>query len=161
MTEHTNSSFTFEFRQPMKLFATAFNWLEAIPHSAIALIARIGVAGVFFRSGQTKVEGWKVTDSAIYLFEEEYALPFLPAELAANLAAFAEHFFPVLLIVGLASRLSAAALLAMTLVIQIFVYPASWPDHFTWAAALIFIIARGPGLFSIDHLLNKRFSPET
>ena len=131
--------------------------LDAIPLSVIGLIARIGLAGVFWRSGQTKVEGWQVTDSAIYLFEEEYALPFLPPELAANMAALAEHALPVLLILGLATRFGAAGLLAMTAVIQIFVYPASWPDHFTWAAGLVFLIARGGGIFSADYLIRKRF----
>jgi len=160
MTDHPITPTISDHRQPQKLVKMAINWLEAIPHSAIALVARIGVAGVFLRSGQTKVADWKVTDSAIYLFEEEYALPFLPAELAANLAAFAEHFFPILLIVGIASRMSAAALFGMTLVIQIFVYPASWPDHFTWTTALIYLIARGPGVFSVDHLIHKHFTKD-
>ena len=127
-----------------------------IPDSALSLIARIGIAGVFWRSGQTKVNGFEVTDSTYYLFREEYALPVIPPEIAANLAAFAEHFFPVLLIIGLATRFSALALLGMTLVIQIFVYPASWPDHTVWAAALAVIIARGPGIVSLDHWLFGR-----
>jgi len=133
----------------------AISWLNAIPTSAIALVARIGVAGVFWRSGQTKIDGWQITDSTIYLFEEEYRLPLLPPELAANLAVVAEHLFPILLILGLASRFSAAALLAMTVTIQIFVYPGSWPDHFTWATALIFLLARGPGVLSLDHLAHR------
>jgi putative oxidoreductase len=130
--------------------------LDRIPTSALSLIARIGVAGVFWRSGQTKVSGFEVTDSTYYLFREEYALPVIPPEIAANLAAFAEHFFPALLILGLASRISALALLGMTLVIQIFVYPGSWPDHAVWAAALLAIVARGPGVFSLDHILFGR-----
>jgi len=134
------------------------SWLNVIPSSAISLVARIGIAGIFWRSGQTKVEGWQVTDSTIYLFEEEYALPLLPPDLAAYMAVVAEHLFPVLLIVGFASRFSAAALLAMTIVIQVFVYPGSWPDHLTWAAALIFLLARGPGVLSFDHLIHHYFS---
>jgi putative oxidoreductase len=161
MTNHLESTRAMAGRDPIRLAKTAIGWLNAIPSSAIALIARIGVAGVFWRSGQTKVEGWQITDSAIYLFEEEYALPLLPPELAANMAALAEHLFPVLLILGIASRFSAAALLAMTLVIQIFVYPGSWPDHFTWAAALVFLIARGPGTLSFDHLIGRRFFSQT
>jgi len=132
--------------------------LKVIPSSAISLIARIGIAGLFWRSGQTKVDGWHITDSTLYLFEEEYALPIIPPELAANLAVFAEHFFPVLIIAGIATRLSAAALLGMAIVIQLFVYPGSWPDHFTWAAALLFLVARGGGVLSIDHLVDRYFS---
>ncbi len=157
MTQYTEATQAIEGRNLTRIARTAIGWLNAIPSSAIALIARIGIAGVFWRSGQTKVDGWQVTDSAIYLFEEEYAVPLLPPELAANMAALAEHLLPMLLIVGLASRFSAAALLGMTLVIQIFVYPGSWPDHFTWAAALVFLVARGPGVLSIDHLIRKRF----
>ena len=138
------------------LISRAVSIASMIPDSALSLIARIGIAGVFWRSGQTKVNGFEVSDSAYYLFREEYALPIIPPEIAANLAAFAEHFFPALLIIGLASRFSALALLGMTLVIQIFVYPGSWPDHAVWAAALAVIIARGPGIFSLDHLLFGR-----
>ncbi len=138
------------------LIARGVSLANMIPDSALSLIARIGIAGVFWRSGQTKVNGFEVTDSAYYLFREEYALPVIPPEIAANLAAFAEHFFPALLIIGLASRFSALALLGMTLVIQIFVYPGSWPDHAVWAAALAFIIARGPGTVSLDHWLFAR-----
>lgn len=157
MTQQTEFMPSVELHGTTQLANQAISWLNAIPASAIALVARIGIAGLFWRSGQTKVEGWQVTDSAIYLFEEEYALPLLPPELAANMAAAAEHLFPVLLIVGLASRFSAGALLAMTVVIQIFVYPGSWSDHFTWAAALIFLLARGPGVLSLDHLIHRRF----
>ena len=130
--------------------------LSSIPDSVISIVARIGAAGVFFRSGQTKVNGFEITDSTYYLFREEYALPIIPPEIAAHLAVFAEHAFPVLLIIGLATRFSALALLGMTAVIQIFVYPGSWPDHAIWAAALLFIAARGPGIASLDHLLFSR-----
>ena len=130
--------------------------LSSIPDSVISIVARIGAAGVFFRSGQTKVNGFEITDSTYYLFREEYALPVIPPEIAAHLAVFAEHAFPVLLIIGLATRFSALALLGMTAVIQIFVYPGSWPDHAIWAAALLFIAARGPGFASLDHLLFSR-----
>ncbi|GEO84354.1 DoxX family protein [Ciceribacter naphthalenivorans] len=130
---------------------------ERIPHDLIALIARLSIAGVFWQSGQTKLDGWRVSDSAIYLFENEYRLPFISPWLGAHLAAFAEHFFPMLLVVGLASRLSALALLMMTLVIQIFVYPGAWPTHGTWAACLLLILARGPGRASLDHWLAGVF----
>jgi putative oxidoreductase len=97
-----------------------------VSHDLLALGARGAMAGVFFLSGRTKVEGLlTVTDSAVSLFEDEYQLPLLPADLAAHLAAYAEHALPLLLVLGLGTRLSAAALLGMTLVIQLFVYPAA------------------------------------
>ncbi|MDB5551410.1 MAG: DoxX family protein [Rhizobium sp.] len=140
------------------LAGKVIGWMGAIPHSLIALVARLSIAMVFWQSGETKVEGWHVTDSAIYLFENEYKLPLIDPAIAAHLAAFAEHFFPVLLAIGFASRLSALALLGMTLVIEIFVYPDAWPTHGTWAACLLLVIARGPGIFSLDHLIAKRFA---
>lgn len=133
--------------------------LGRFPHWALALIARFGIAGVFWRSGQTKVQGWEVTGSAIALFADEYKVPVLPPEMAAHLAAAAEHALPLMLVLGLGTRLGAAGLLGMTLVIQVFVYPASWPDHLTWAAALAYILTRGPGCVSLDCLIAQRFLP--
>jgi putative oxidoreductase len=109
-------------------------------------------------SGQTKVEGFHVTDNAIALFRDEYRLPLIDPALAANIAAFSEHFFPILLVIGLASRLSALALLGMTVVIEIFVYPDAWPTHGVWATCFLVVIARGPGIFSLDHLIARRFA---
>lgn len=129
---------------------------ERIPHSVVALAARIFPAAVFWYSGQTKVEGWGVSDTAVELFREEYKLPILDPSLAAHLATFAEHFFPVLLVLGLGSRFAALALLFMTAVIQVFVYPGAWPTHGVWAACFLVVIARGPGIFSVDHLLARR-----
>ncbi|MCK0209748.1 DoxX family protein [Starkeya koreensis] len=129
--------------------------LDAIPMSVLTFCARLFPAAVFWQSGQTKVEGWRVTDGAVALFQEEYRLPLVDPWLAAHLAAFAEHFFPVLLVLGLATRLSAAALLAMTLVIEIFVYPDAWPTHGVWATCFLLLIARGPGLLSVDALIER------
>jgi putative oxidoreductase len=113
---------------------------------------------VFWRSGQTKVEGFHVTENAIDLFRDEYRLPLIDPALAANIAAFSEHFFPILLVIGLASRFAALALLTMTAVIEIFVYPDAWPIHGVWATCFLIVIARGPGIFSLDHLLARRRS---
>jgi putative oxidoreductase len=132
--------------------------LDKIPQSLISLAARIFPAAVFWRSGETKVEGWHVTDSAIDLFRDEYALPLVDPALTAKIAAFSEHFFPALLVIGLASRFSALALLGMTAVIEIFVYPDAWPEHGVWAACFLVVIARGPGIFSLDHLLARLWS---
>jgi len=130
--------------------------LDRIPQSLISLAARIFPAAVFWRSGQTKVEDFHVTDNAIALFREEYVLPLIDPELAARIAALSEHLFPFLLVIGLASRLSAFALLIMTGVIEIFVYPDAWPIHGVWATCFLVVIARGPGIFSFDHLLMRR-----
>lgn len=130
--------------------------LARIPDGVMVLLARVGMAGLFWRSGQTKVDGWQVTDSTVGLFADEYKVPVLPPEVAAWLAAGAEHLFPVLLIVGLATRISALGLIVMTLVIQVFVYPASWPDHLTWLAALLLIAVKGPGPLSVDALIGRR-----
>ncbi|SHO67638.1 putative oxidoreductase [Pseudoxanthobacter soli DSM 19599] len=131
--------------------------LDAIPLSLLTLCARVFPAAVFWQSGQTKVEGWHVTDGAVALFREEYRLPLVDPWLAAHLAAFAEHAFPVLLVLGLASRLSAAALLGMTLVIEVLVYPDAWPTHGVWATCFLMVIARGPGILSIDALIARRY----
>ncbi len=130
-----------------------------IPDWAMSLLARFAVAGIFWRSGQTKVdENWNIIDFTYVLFESEYALPLIPPKAAAYMATFAEHFFPILIVIGLATRFSTGALLVMTLVIQIFVYPASWPDHAVWAVSMLFIMSRGPGMLSLDHLIKKQFS---
>jgi len=130
--------------------------MEAIPYWFVALMTRISIAGVFWQSGQTKVDGFHVTDTAIELFRSEYRLPLVDPTLGAYLAAFAEHFFPVLLVLGLATRFSALALLGMTLVIEIFVYPDAWPTHGTWAACFLLLMTRGAGLVSLDHLIARR-----
>jgi len=129
---------------------------DATPHWLLAVIARAGVAVIFWRSGQTKVDGFSIKDSTFFLFENEYNVPLLPPELAAYMATIAEHVFPILLVVGLASRFSALALLGMTAVIQVFVYPSAWSVHILWAMALLYIIGRGPGPLALDHLVAKR-----
>lgn len=156
---------------PTNLISRLIELFEKIPHSLIAFIARFSIAAVFWKSGQTKVEGFAIdlvsgtfelgmphlNSSAVYLFSNEYKLPLLSPEIAAHMAAFAEHFFPILILVGFATRFSALALLGMTLTIQLFVYPDAYPTHGTWAAILLYLMARGPGVVSIDHLIARRF----
>ena len=121
----------------------------------VALACRAGMAATFFLSGRTKVSGLlTVTDGAVDLFRSEYKLPLVPPEIAAHAAAYAEHLFPLLLVLGLFTRCSALALLGMTLVIEVFVYPDAWPTHLTWAAALLFLVGRGAGRFSLDRRLR-------
>jgi putative oxidoreductase len=128
-----------------------------VGHALLALAARVAVAAIFFLSGRTKVEGLlTVTDNAYALFRDEYKLPLLPPEVAAHLAAYAEHLFPLLLVLGLCTRLSAFALIGMTAVIQVFVYPDAWPTHLTWAVPMLYLIGRGAGPWSIDHALGVK-----
>jgi putative oxidoreductase len=126
-----------------------------ISDSLLALAARFAVAGVFFQSGRTKVDGWlTLTDGAYALFREEYKVPFVAPEIAAHLAAYAEHLFPLLLALGLCTRLSALALLGMTAVIQVFVYPDAWATHLSWAALLLLLIGRGGGAMALDRAIG-------
>lgn len=128
-----------------------------VPHDALALVNRVAIAAIFFLSGRTKVEGWlTVTDSAYSLFRYEYRLPLVPVEIAAHAAAYAEHLFPLLLVLGLFTRLSALALLGMTLVIQVFVYPDAWATHLSWAGLLLYLVGRGAGTLSLDRLFRIR-----
>ncbi len=121
----------------------------------LALASRVSIAAIFFLSGRTKVEGFlTITDSTYELFRSEYKLPLIPPEIAAHLAAYAEHLFPVLLVLGLFTRLSALALLGMTVTIQVFVYPDAWPTHLSWAALLLYLIGRGAGAVSVDKLVK-------
>lgn len=131
-------------------------WSEALT----LLLVRVALAGIFWRSGRTKVEegSWlSVSDTTLFLFEEEYKGVPLPTELAAYMATYAEHLFPILLVLGLAARLSALALIGMTLVIQLFVFPeAWWAVHSLWVALGAILVVRGGGLLSADHLLAPR-----
>jgi putative oxidoreductase len=130
------------------------NYANRIPLDLVALGLRVFPAMVFWQSGRTKVEGFTIKDSTWFLFEHEYALPLIPPGLAAVLATAAEHLLPVLLALGLLTRFSALGLLAMTAVIQIFVYPGAWVTHGLWAASLLAVLAWGPGRWSLDHLLG-------
>lgn len=134
--------------------------LESKVSEGVALLfLRVAFAGIFWRSGRTKVEegSWiTISDTTATLFSEEYAGVPLPPEFAAVAATTAEHLFPILLVIGLATRLSAVALLIMTLVIQFFVYPdAWWPVHSLWVAMALVLIARGGGLISVDRWLTR------
>jgi putative oxidoreductase len=148
----------------MQRIAFLYDRLVALASSRWAeggalLLARIALAGVFWRSGRSKMaEGslFEISEATHYLFEYEYAGVPLPPELAAPLATAGEHLFPALLVIGLATRLSATALLAMTLVIQIFVYPeAWWTTHILWAALAAVLIVRGGGVFSLDAIIAR------
>lgn len=125
-----------------------------LPWDIAALALRIFPAAVFLASGRTKMDGWRIADSTWFLFENEYALPLIPPHIAAVLATLAEHIFPALLLLGLATRASALALLGITAVIQIFVYPGAWQTHGLWAACFLALITMGPGRLSLDRQLR-------
>jgi putative oxidoreductase len=129
---------------------------DLIPHSLLALLARAAIAAIFWRAAATKLANFDLT---IALFQDEYLrnLPFLPAAPMAYLATGVEIAMPALIVTGLMTRLAALPLLGMTLFIQLFVYPTSWPDHLIWATLLGFLLARGAGLVSIDALLTRYF----
>lgn len=128
-----------------------------VSDSLLALVARFGVAGIFLLSGRTKVDGLlTVTDGAYALFRDEYKLPLIAPEIAAHAAAYAEHLFPLLLMLGLFTRLSALSLLGMTAVIQVFVYPDAWATHLSWAAPLLYLAGRGGGVAALDHALGLK-----
>lgn len=141
-----------------------------LANTVLACLARFSIAAVFWKSGQTKVEGlaldfvsgeyqwgWpRLSDNAVALFREEYKLPLLSPEWGALLAATGEHVLPVLMLLGLATRLSALGLLGMTLVIQLLVYPGAYATHGTWAAVLLYLMVHGPGTLSMDAWLMRR-----
>jgi len=128
-----------------------------INHTSLALIDRIAIAAIFFLSGRTKVDGFlTVNDSAYALFRDEYKVPLIAPEIAAHMATYAEHLFPILLVLGLFTRFSALALLGMTAVIQIFVYPAAWPTHLSWAGLLLYLLAHGAGKVSLDRMIGVK-----
>lgn len=145
---------------------------KRIPNSLVAFVARFSIAAVFWKSGETKIQGFaldivsgeftlgwpRLSDSVVDLFRDEYHLPLVPPEIAAILAATAEHLFPLLVLLGLATRLSALALLGMTLTIQLFVYPDAYATHGTWAAVLLYLMVHGPGKLSLDHWIARRYA---
>lgn len=141
-----------------KAFAGPIALLDRIPSDLVQLALRGGLAGIFWSSARTKVDGLlTISDNTYYLFEEEYRLPFIAPDIAAHLATYTEHLLPVLLVLGLGSRLAALGLFIMTLTIQLFVYPDAFlSTHFGWFALALAIMGRGPGRISIDHLIRGK-----
>ncbi len=137
-----------------QLPVSAIRLLDRIPAAIPQLFCRFGMALVFWRSAQSKLASW---DTTLTLFREEYRVPLLPPDIAAYLAVSVELTTPILLVLGLATRAGAAAMLGMALVIQLFVYPENYPDHILWAGPLLYLILRGPGTVSLDHLVRRRF----
>ena len=120
------------------------------------LAIRVYVARVFWLSGQTKIQSW---DSTLMLFEYEYAVPILPVEVAAYAATGVELIAPVLLVLGLGTRLGALSLFVLNYVATIS-YPdiniAGIKDHLLWGTMLAFSFFHGPGKLSVDHLIRRK-----
>lgn len=129
-------------------------WLQRFPLGLLQILFRVTIGDVFWSAGMTKIASWQTT---IVLFHQEYKVPVLPPELAATLAASVELTCPVLLVLGLASRLATLPMLGMTFVIEAFVYPEDWNEHLIWTSLLLFILTKGPGPLSLDHLIARRF----
>jgi putative oxidoreductase len=130
--------------------------LDSVPYTFLALPLRIGAAAVFWNSAQAKLANW---DTTVALFTDEYKVPLLPPEIAADMALGIELTMPVLLVLGLLTRTAALVLLGMTTVIEIFVYPQAWPTHIQWAAMLLVLLCRGPGKLSLDYAIWRHVRP--
>ena len=143
----------------MTLAERAESVLDALgrfPVAILQFLLRFSMASVFWHAGMTKIASW---DTTIALFRDEYIVPILPPELAASLAAAVELTCPVLLVLGFATRLATLPMLGMTFVIEVFVYPEQWIEHLMWASILVFILTRGPGALSLDHVIARKFLP--
>jgi putative oxidoreductase len=136
-------------------WSRVIDWLERVPYALLAIPLRFAVAIIFWNSAMAKLANWA---TALELFRDEYKLPLIPPDVAAYLAVSIELTAPVLLVLGFATRPTALLLLAMTTVIEIFVYPLAWPTHIQWAAMLLVLIFRGAGKWSLDSLLWYRVS---
>jgi putative oxidoreductase len=139
------------------LVVPLYRWLDCVPYAVLAIPLRVAVATVFWNSAMTKLADWNAT---LFLFTDEYKVPLLPPELAANLVLAIELTTPVLLVLGLFTRAAALVLLGMTAVIEIFVYPQAWPTHIQWAAMLLVLLCRGAGTLSLDHLVQRLWMPQ-
>jgi putative oxidoreductase len=135
---------------PFALLDGVLRRLDGVPYALLALPLRAAVATVFWNSAMAKLANW---DTTIELFTDEYKVPLLSPEIAANMALSIELTAPVLLVLGLLTRAAALVLLGMTTVIEVFVYPEAWPTHIQWAAMLLVLICRGAGKLSLDHLI--------
>jgi putative oxidoreductase len=152
----TNAGASVPSTSAFGLVARAVRMLDGVPYWLLAIPLRAALATVFWNSAMAKLANW---DTTIALFTDEYALPLLPPVAAAYMAATIELITPVLLVLGLMTRLAALVLLGMTAVIEIFVYPQAWPTHIQWAAMLLVLLCRGAGEVSLDYLLWRRLRP--
>ncbi len=140
------------------MITRALDLLGRVPLSLHQLLFRLAVAGVFLRAGLTKIASWEPT---VALFRGEYRVPMLPPELAATMSATFELGCSALILVGLATRIATLPLLGMIATIQLFVYPQAWSEHLLWGSILLFLLTRGAGALSVDHVIANVFSART
>ncbi len=123
------------------------------------LLVRLAVASAFFKAGMAKLANWPAT---LYLFENEYAVPLLPPELAAVLGTGVELLLPVLLVLGLGTRFAAFGLFVFNIV-AVASYPdlgaAGLRDHMTWGLLLLVTVLHGPGKLALDHVITRHWLP--
>lgn len=149
----------------VEIAARPTEWLSgAVPEGIALLFTRVALAGIFWRSARTKVEDGSlltIKDTTFYQFSDApfNQVPLINGDLGAYVTTYTEHLLPVLLLLGLATRLGALGVLGMTLVIQTFVFPEAavwWQTHILWVAMALVLIVRGGGLFSLDRLIGHR-----
>jgi len=133
-------------------YVSVREWLGRLPLSILQLGLRVGVGLVFFNAGILKFQSFEF---AVKLFQDEYKLPIVDPVMAAHVATFTELTFPCFLFLDLAARLATLPIFGQILVIQIFVYPNAWNDRLLWGSALLFILTRGPSVFSLDYLIER------
>jgi putative oxidoreductase len=143
----------------MGLIRTILIRLEKTPHDALALLARIGIAVIFWRPGMDKMTNWTITDKTYADFIYKFDIPLLSSAFGAEMAVLVEHVSPILLVIGLGARAASASLIGVTLTILFFVHAGKWPDFTIWGFAMIYIITMGPGRWSVDHLIRRRLLP--
>jgi putative oxidoreductase len=127
-------------------------WLARFPLSFIQLAGRVGVGTVFLKAGLLKYNSPEFT---VLLFRDEYKVPLLDPAVAARIAMIQELTIPIFLFLGLATRIATVPLLGMIAVIQTFVYPNAFQDHLVWGSILVLLLTRGPGVFSVDYLIER------
>jgi putative oxidoreductase len=148
----TTTTYDMTLAEPRRGVARWLDRLAVVPLSIHQLLFRLGVASVFLKAGMVKVSSW---ESTVALFRDEYRVPVVPPEIAATMAATFELGCSTLLILGLASRLATLPLLGMIATIQLFVYPDAWSEHLVWGSILLFLLTRGPGAISLDHVIAR------
>jgi putative oxidoreductase len=144
----------------LALIRAILDWLEKMPHAVLALLARLGLAAVFWGAGMDKMTNWRIKSETFEAFAHEYNIPLLPPELATHLATFVEHLTPILMLLGLATRAAGGAMLGVIAVIFIFVHQDEWPALLLWSGAIAFLLTKGPGVLSLDHLIRSWLLPK-
>ncbi|PKH04116.1 hypothetical protein CXF72_02620 [Psychromonas sp. MB-3u-54] len=141
----------------LNLYQLIVNKMQCYFTPILLLFTRLWVASVYLKSGYLKITSW---DSTLYLFEEEYQVPFLPWELAAYLGTAAELILPVFLILGLLTRPMAAILFVFN-IMAVVSYPVLWEggfyDHQLWGLMILINVVWGAGVISVDQPLKKHF----